>query len=457
LLRILPKAGSRNFANNSPLTNVQSILKKLGLHCLAAARSLGIRDGAIIAAAMAFAGSLDYLVHIVVGRALAPAEYGIFVSVTSLVQILIFLSATIRSVVSFYTAELVNGHSPDAGVSALAGQAWRWAWRWGLVGTAFLMIVSPWLTKQLNLPTSSPMWATCGMVLLLSLRQVTHGLLQGTHQFSGLGFVQIVQAFLRLLFAAMLVWVGTHAVGALAAQTLSCAVAVAVAAWWLRPYLRTGAQNGAVITGHSYPLHTFIGIAAFGVLTNLDALFVKHFYSPTVAGDYGPVSTLARISIFLPWSIGLLILPKVRMRLACGQETRPILKMGILAALLPGLILTGAYLLFPGAIVRVVFGSQYANPGIVLALANLATTLFAGLYIWLNYALALNQPSFVYGLSALVVLQTVGMYGFGRQNLVALMLTMIAVAGGGHLLGFVTAWPRRQTIPSGSNLVPSEQ
>ena len=434
--------------------------KPLRLHekLMAAARALGIREGMIISAAMVFAGSLDYLVHIVVGRRLAPIEYGIFVSVTALVQVLIFLSSTIRSVVGFYTTEAV--HQPESGqsVAALVCQAWRWAWRWGLISTAILLICIPLLTRQLRLPDFAPMWAASLMVLLLFLRQVTHGVLQGTQQFGGLGLVQVVQAALRLIFAVTFIWVGTRAVGALAAQTLSCALAVAVAVWWLRDYFRNTSSAWTPSISRAYPLHTFLGLTAFGILTNLDPLFVKHFYSPSIAGNYGPVATLAKISLFLPWSLGFVILPKVKSRLARGEETRPILLMGIVASLVPGFCLSAAYLMFPGALVKAVFGSAYTNPGIVLGLANIATTLYAGLYIWLNYALSLDHPSFIYGLVTVVVAQCIAMYAFGRQSLVNLMVMMIVAAALGHLVGFLTTWsPARSTATRRPELVPSEQ
>src|SRR5215813_13427706 len=246
------------------------------------ARSFGIKDSVVVAAAMVVAGSLDYLVHIVVGRRLAPVEYGIFVAVTSLVQLLIFLSTTIRSVVGFYTAELASRPECSANLSALVRQMWTWARKWGLIGTGALAVVTPFLAQQLRLPNSLPLWVTIFMVLILCLRQVTHGVLQGTHRFTALGIVLVLQAFLRVLFAVTFIWVGTRAVGALAAQTLSCAVAVAVAVWWLRSYFKGVKEISAHPISVVYPLNTFIGLATFGMLTNLDPLFVKHYFSPII-------------------------------------------------------------------------------------------------------------------------------------------------------------------------------
>lgn len=415
-------------------------MTRLRSRVLAAVRSFGVRDSAIIAVAMTLAGSLDYLVHIVVGRRLPPVEYGIFVSVTALVQLFMLLSTTIRSVVGFYTADLAARADSFERVAGLVRQTWAWAWKWGLIGTVALIFVSPFLAHQLRLPGSMALWAASLMVLMLFLRQVTHGVLQGTQAFTGLALVLVLQALLRVVFAVMFIWVGTKAVGALAAQSLSCAIAVAVAVWWLRPYFRKASTASPHPISLVYPLHTFLGLAAFGVLTNLDALFVKHYFSPRAAGDYGPVSTLAKISLFIPWALGLLILPKVKQRQVAGQDTRPVLWLAMAAALTPGLALTGLYVLFPGVLVKTIFGSAYANPGIVLPLANLAATLYAGMYIWLNYALALDRPVFVYASLLVVGWQAVSMFLVGRQSLVHLTLAMISAAVLGHAAGVITTW-----------------
>jgi O-antigen/teichoic acid export membrane protein len=412
----------------------------LGATLRATARSFGVKDGAIIALAMTFAGSLDYLVHVVVGRRLPPIEYGIFVSVTALVQVLIFLSTAIRSVIGFYTAELSFKANSLALISGLVKQCWRWAWQWGLAGTLIFALAIPLLARQLRLPDSMPLWAASLMVLMLFLRQVTHGALQGTQAFTGLSVVLVLQAFLRVVLAVAFIGVGTKAVGALAAQSLSCAIAVAGAVWWLRRYFRNSSESAWHPISLVYPLHTFLGLAAFGVLTNLDALFVKHYFSPQVAGNYGPVTTLAKVSLFLPWALGLIILPKVKQRQAAGQDTRSVLLLGITAALAPGLLLTGFYAFLPGTLVKAIFGGAYANPGAVLALANLAATLYAGIYIWLSYALSLDRPVFVYALIFVVVFQASAMFLCGRQSLLRLMLALIFAALLGHCAGFMTLW-----------------
>ncbi len=403
-------------------------------------RSAGARHGAVLGAAMIVAGGLDYLVNVLVGRLLDPIDFGVFVSVTAVVQVLTLLSIAIRMVVAFYAAELTAQGDARDRVGDLVRRSWRWAWRWGLVATGLLALASPLLARELRLPDPWPLWAASLMGLLLFLREVGYGGLQGVQAFTGLGAVQVLQGTLRLAFSAALIWAGWRAVGAVLAQPLASVGCVALAAWWLRPYFKArGAVAARKVSWH-YSVSTVLGLAIFGLLTNLDALFVRRYFSPRAAGDYGPVVTLAKISLFLPWAIGLLIFPKVARRRASGRDPRPILLAALGAALAPGLAVTAAYFLFPGALVRAVFTDAYADPGLVLALASLAATLYAGLHIWLNYALSLERKRYVYALGAVLLWQALGMYLFGRDSLVNMTLAMVSAGLLGNLAGYATTW-----------------
>lgn len=412
-------------------------------------RSVGMRHGLIMGASMISAGVLDYAVNVVAGRWLGPIDYGIFISVTAILQILLLLSIAIRIVVAFYTAEFGAGSDSANRVAALVHRAWRWAWRWGLLSTALMVSISSLLSRLLRLPSSWPLWAASLMVLMLFLRETTYGALQGIQAFTGLGLAQIMQALLRLLFAAGFILLGWRAVGAIVAQPLGCILALGVALRWLRPQFRNRVNILDRAVSWRFSACTLLGLAFFGVLTNLDALFVKHFFSPEIAGNYGTVVTLSKVSLFLPWAIGFVLLPKVTRRQAEGRDPRPILLLALAATLAPGLAITTGYFLAPGSLVRIIFTGAYADPGVVLGLASLASTLYAALFIWLNYALSLERPAFVSALAGVLVWQGLGMYLFGRENLVAMTAIMVSAGLVGNLSGFVTTWftlPARKEI-----------
>lgn len=403
-------------------------------------RSIGVRDSLLMAVAMTLAGGLDYAVSVLAGRWLVPIEYGIFIAVAAILQVLAQLTNTIRNVVAFYAAELSAKPDSSRGIGAFVQSAWRWSWKWGLPATAVMAMLSPMLSRALRLPNAWPLWAASPVVLLFFVRTVTDGALQGLQNFGGFGVVQVVQSLLRLLFAAGLVWLGFQAVGAIIALPLAMAAVLTLALWLLRPQFQNRAGVVPRRVSWSYSSQTLVGLAVFALLANMDALFVKHFFSPGIAGNYGPVVTLAKMSLFVPLALGIVLFPKATKRRASGRDPRPILLLALVATLLPGFALTGVYLLFPGPLVRAVFTAAYANPGIILGMANLAASLYAGLNIWLNYALSLNRPTFVYTMVGILVWQALGMFFFGRDNLLHMTLVMVSAGLAGNVMGFATTW-----------------
>ena len=418
-------------------------------------RRPGARQSAILGAAMIAAGGLDYLVYVVAGRWLGPAEFGIFVAVSAVLQVLSLLAMSIRVVVARYTSDL---SASGAGASSFLLAAWRWAARWGLGLMLLVAVAGPLLARMLALPDAWAIWAAAPALAAMFLRGIAFGALQGTHRFGTLGVVQVVQAMLRIAFAAGLLAAGWRAGGAILATSLSAAACVLITAWRvrglfgprsLRPSLiRLGVRSPSVEPSGgpppaavwNYSAASVVGLAVFGLVTNLDALVVRHWFDPETAGAYGPVVTLSRICLFLPTAVGLVLFSKVANRRAMGRDPRAILLAALFASLAPGLVLTAAYFTAPGALVRLVFTGAYPDPGLVLGLAGLAGTLFAGVHIWINYALSLERNRYVWALAVILCAQFGMMWLLGRHSLVGMTAAMVASALAANVAGYLTTW-----------------
>jgi O-antigen/teichoic acid export membrane protein len=419
--------------------------KNMNARLRALYRSVSLRHGLLMWVAMVLAGGLDYAFNILAGRWLQPVQFGIVVGVAAILQLLANLPATIRSVVAFYTVSLSVESDSLKQVGAFVQRAWSRAWQLGLVAMGALVLLSPFLARLLRFPNPWPLWAASPMLLVLFARPVTDGALQGMQAFARVGATQLTQSALRLFFAAGLIWLGGQAVGAIFALPLAAFLALSLARWWLRPYFRVRSEAVARPVSLHYSSLALLGVLSFAALANFDPLFVKHFYNPSAAGNYATVVTLAKISLYLPVALGVMLFPKAKLRQATRRDARPILLLALAGALTPGLALTAFYFLFPGWLVKTIFTAAYADPGVVLALASLAATLNAGLSIWLNYALALERPPFIYALIGVLAWQASGMLLFGRASLVHMTMVMVSAGIMGNVAGFITTWYSKRT------------
>lgn len=402
--------------------------------------SADVRDSLIMTVAMVGAGGFDYLTNLIGGRWLTPVEFGAFISVSAILQVLLHATNVIRNVVAFYSADLHNRLGDASAVGAFFRRSWRWAWRWGIVAALTLALLAPWLARRLQIDTPRPLWAAALALLLLFLRPVTDGLLQGIQHFRGLASVQLSQAILRFVFAALLIQAGLQAFGAVLALPLATTSACALALWWLRPQRRAAAAWGdgdLPRVSWGYSTVTLVGLLAFALLVNMDAILVKALFTPDVAGSYSAVVTLGKINLFIPLALGMVLFPKAVERQVAGRDPRPLLLLALGATAAAGGAVSLLYFLFPAQLVAVIFGTAYANPGVVLGLIGAATTLYAALNIWLNYALSLKQPTFIFGLAVLVLGQAVAIW-LAHEALVQIAVVMVVVGALGNLLGLLT-------------------
>lgn len=393
-----------------------------------------------MAVAMIVAGGFDYLVNIVAGRRLVPSEFFVFVTVTALLQVMVQVTNVIRNVVAYYTAESTVSAEVTARIGSVLGRSWRWAWRWGLIAAGSMALLSPLLARFLHIATPWPLWAASFALLLLFLRPVTDGVLQGIQHFFGLGSVQMLQSFLRLGFTVMLLWFGLRATGAVLALPFASAIALLLGTLLLKPYFRapTPASPPRPISWR-YSAFTLIGLLAFALMVNVDPILVRRFFGDSAAEAYAPVVTLGKMNLFIPLGIGLVLFPKAAQRHAAGRDSRLEVLLALGATLLPGLLLTVLYWAFPAQIVRIVFGDAYTDPGILLALVGLATTFYAGVNIWLNYALSLERRAYIFMLAAIVVLEIIAMLIF-HARLETIALVMIAAGALGNIAGLMTTF-----------------
>lgn len=392
---------------------------------------------------MVIAGGFDALVNILSGRWLGKEQFAVFVAVTALLQIAVQLTNVIRNVAAYYTAELTVKSESLSAIRTFLRKNWRWGWRWGIVATGAGLLLSPFIARFMRIDTPWPLIAGSLALLMLFVRPVTDGTLQGIQDFIGLGTVQVLQSALRLVFAAVLILIGWQAFGAMLSLPMATTTAMLVAVWFLRDYFqKPDKQVAAPNISVRYSAFTLIGLLSFALLVNIDAIVVKRFFSETIAGDYGTVVTLGKINLFATLGIGMVLFPKATQRHSAGLDPRPVLILALAATLLVGAVLTTTYFFFSGLIVQTIFTDVYADPGIVLGLVGVATTLYAAISIWLNYALSLDRHSFVVSLAVLVVLVVVAM-GFFHESLVIIATIMIVAGVVGNIAGAATTLPGR--------------
>lgn len=400
-------------------------------------RTRDLWDSVIMTGGTLLAGVLDYGFNVAAGRMLIPVEYSILVSVLSILQILLHVTNVIRNIAAYYTAEIAVQTGGAAQIGPFFWRGLRWAWRWGLLAAALLAVLSVPLARLLQMPTPWPLWAASLALIMLFMRPITDGTLQGLQRFRRLAIVNVFQASLRLGTAVVLIILGWQAFGAVLALPIATFTTFGLAMWFLRPYiLGEQAEPYRPTVSWQYSTYTFFGLLFYALLVNLDIIYTRAVFEPEVAATYAAVATLGKINLFISVAIGMVLFPKAIERYNQQRNVWPILSLSFGIILLPGLLLTTLFFFFPAEIVQLVFDNDFANPGPVLGLVGLATTLFGGVNLWLNYTLATQRTRYVYLLGMALLVQVSGLVLF-HENLLQIALVQVTAGVVGNLTGLL--------------------
>ncbi len=400
------------------------------------ARSSDAVDGVVMAGASLLSGGFAYLVLLAAGILLDDTAAIAFLAVMNLLKISEQVTWVIRNVVAFYAAELTLDAHPLPKIGAFLHNRWRWAWLWGGITAVLFALLAPFIGNLINVNSRWALLAAAFALLLMFIRPVTDGTLQGVQNFWGLGSVTLLQEVVRFgLTIGLILW-GLDLAGAVLALPLASGIALGLAVYWLRPYFQAPRATSVQKVSLRYSMLTLVGLFSFALLVYSDAILVNRLFAPEVAIAYTPVNILARMNLFVPIAIGMVLFPKATQRHAMGQDARPFLLLALAATLLPGLLLTSIYFLFPDLIVQLIFRGQYENPGHLLGWVGLATTLFAGVNIWLNYALAMQKRPYIFVLALLALGQLI-LFSTIAQMLLTVAMIMLAAGVLANLLGAV--------------------
>ncbi len=345
------------------------------------------RDGLVLALGMAGMNGANWVYHMVMSRALAPAGYG---SLSALLGTLFILTVPVTAIQMGVSASVARGRSAatssgHAGASPLpvSGPApfspemlrhWLRAFLLlGLAASAVLAVFSSPLAGLLRLETPVPVIVLSTALISWLPLPVVRGVLQGSRRFWTLGRSFLAEGVLRLGLGVLLVSLGLGLNGAVAAISLASLGALVVTLRGARALPSAGPSASAAGIGDAlrWLVPYLLAAAGMTVLTYADVVFVKTRFLPEEAGIYAAASTGGKIILYATAPLAMVMLPEVVRRNAQGARSWGVLLRTALYAVGAGGTLLAAYALAPAAIIRVLFGGAYGAGAPLLPLVGL--------------------------------------------------------------------------------------
>ncbi len=355
-----------------------------------------LSGGALLFVSATLVNLGNYIFNLLLGRWLGPAAFADLSLIVTLFLVTTFLAAGLQ----IPTARFVAMYTADGNTQTIANLR-RWALRMaGIIGVVLAVICVVGAPAWSNFFSTASAWpfVIFGLFVPFYLLQgVDRGVLQGWTRFPRLAVTYQAEMWSRLLISVLLVGIGLGVNGAVLAIGLSF-----VTAWLFAR--RVGAQVPTaeqIAPELRREMLYFAGpvlIAQLGqiLINNSDILIVRHFFPAESAGQYAALALIGRIVFFATWSVVTAMLPIAAQRHRRGEPHRPLLYASLGAVLAVSLVIVAATVLFPTAIVNVLFGSAYLAVAPLLWLYALATMFFALANVIITYRLSIGNVEGTY-------------------------------------------------------------
>jgi len=373
----------------------------------------------------------NYIYHLLMGRLLGPADYGVLASLISLTYLFGIPIGALSLVVVKYVSAL-RGKKDFEAISYFYSWLNKKLAVFGLVGFLFLIIISPWLASFLHLKSSLPVLLVITSSLVGIYLTINTATLQGFLRFGLMSILGAIQVALKLGAAVLLVYLGWKVFGAVSAILVSTLIGYLLTAFFVvqllvkKPITKKKMIDSQEIVRYTIPV--FFSTLAFTSLYTTDVVLARHFLSTQDAGYYASLATLGKIIFFASSPIIMVMFPMVSERHANGKKYISLLNLSLGLVVLICLGISVVYFLFPKLMVKILFGSQYLPAASYLFLFAVFLSLYSLSSLLINFYLSVKKVKVII-LPVIAAIAQIILISLLHQSLSQVVWVSIGVLG----------------------------
>ncbi len=386
----------------------------------------------ILFIATSFGNMFSLLYHVFMVRNLTPEEFGILNVLFACIIFFAMPTGNLQIAITRFVARYHGLESKAAMYKLLKGMVLRILVVAGGVSLLIILLSKP-LAVYFKITNLTPIYSMAGVVIVSLLMPLPLAGLQGLQKFLSLGIVMILMNMSKFFLGVLLVKFGFGVSGALNALTFATLLCVLVALPILRKGLRKLSfdEEKEVYVNfkevYKYLFPVALATLSFVLLTNLDIILVKHYFTPLEAGYYSIAQMIGKMVLFLPLAICMVMFPKVANSHVKEEETISHLKHASVYIISLVVVASLTIFMMPGAIIKLFTGQAYVQCyGLVRRFA-ISMGLFVVCFNFLLYYLSLNRIKYMSSFLILLVCEGIAIY-FWHNSLIQVLNIVIATA-----------------------------
>ena len=396
----------------------------------------------------------NLLYHLFMIRYLPPMEYGHLNALIALFMVISVPAGTVQTTVTRFFSSFKAQNQYHQAIQLLR----HFLLLMSIIALSFFLLIlfaSSHISSFLQI-SSRVLVILFGLSLVFAMViPVLWGGLQGLQKFGLLTLSLIIGSGLKLALGILFVLLGFGILGAMSAIAVSYFVTTILSSLIIGVSLlkeRAVAHQEVIPKSSSptnfsevyhYSLSAGLVLLCFMVLTNIDLILVKHFFTPIEAGYYSIAQMVGKIILALPIPIVTVMFPKLSSLEGREKRTRSTLgkSLGIAVFLCGGAVIFS--LLFPSAIVKILSGKVYLECSPLVGMFSVNMTLFSLTLILLYYHLSTPERWFLYPLFFFTLIE-IGFIILFHDTLFQVLLTVGIVAFCLAVINFYLAYSRKE-------------
>lgn len=387
-----------------------------------------IRGGFALLLMIGMFNFLNYVFQIAMARMLEPADYSILAVLISIGYIFGIPNEAIQTIITKYASKFnikkENGKMKDVFYRSL-----KKGFIFSLLIFAVFIILSFFLTDLLKI--NFWLLALTGLLIFYVFSvPIIRGVLQGKKKFWNLGLNMVIESFIKVLFAIILVLIGWRVYGAMIGVLVGGIAAFFIAFAAIKDVTSSRRKKIGKFNGvYRYNLPVLVGITSIVLMYSLDVIIARIFFSPELAGKYAFISLIGKAILFSSFAVSKTMFPLSSESFEKGKKTIGILKKSVLLILAISVFILLLCFLAPEKVIKVISlgSSQYLDASNILFIVSAAFSFTALTNILITYALSINKIRKI-SLSLLIfVLMEAGLLGLFHSNLIEFSISLLVV------------------------------
>lgn len=357
-----------------------------------------ISGSSIIFLGTFFANIFNYGFTLILGRLLPVSDYGLVVSLASIIAIFALFQTSFSNIFAKFSAEYYAAKDTQK-LKLLIGGGMQAALICGVVVSLLFMAGAPFLSSFLRINSFWPL-VVIGLYILLSfLYALPYGVLQGELKFFSLSSLNITSAAVKIIVGTLFVYLGWGVLGAIGGYLFSVVAPLLLGAIFMFSKIGfswgTSSQLAVFFKEfRKYSFYFFLASLGITMFNTLDVVVVRNIFDSVTAGQYAALSLIGKSIFYLTAPIYFVFFPLISKKHALKENLTPTLLMASGIVLAVSCSASLFYFLFPHLVVSIFFpAKEYAVLAQYVGLYSVFITIFSLAFLLSNFFLSIGRTS----------------------------------------------------------------